>query len=285
MSPIGRIFSVLNLILAALFLSWAANNVATSHQYKQKFEDSEKAAASAKAEFEDQIAKLRGDLDTKTAEADSARNEAEQAKSAERVTANANSELQTTIDTLTATGQSNASTLSELQSNLDNLQSSKDRAVTAQHEAEGERDDAQQTAQDATTHAAELEAKNAELSKKIDDMNAEIVALNHQISELDTNLATLVDVTGVKLSDVISQSLVNGSVIQANYDVKPGLVALNVGSNDKVQRGYTFHIYNGSQYKGEVRVENVRDDMCTALILNLVPGQKIQQGDRASTRL
>ena len=82
MSPIGRIFIVLNLILAALFLGWASLNLATSHEYKGKYEAEVTAKEAAAAEFEDQIATLRGELDTKRTEADDARRERDQAVAA-----------------------------------------------------------------------------------------------------------------------------------------------------------------------------------------------------------
>lgn len=285
MSPIGRIFSVLNLILAALFLSWAANNLATSHEYKQKLEDAEAAAAAEKQDLEGQISALRIDLDNKTTEADTFSNELDAARDGERRVKQENTELQSQIDSLAATNNTNASTISDFESHISNLESAKDQAVAAQRDAENERDDALSTAQDASTRSSDLEAQNAALSNQIADMEAQIVALNGRISELDTNLATIIDVTGANVDDILAQKLINGSVIQANYSVKPGLVALNVGADSGVSRGYTFQIYNGAQYKGEVRVENVRDNMCTALITTLVDGQKIAQGDRASTRL
>ena len=39
MSPIARVFSVLNLILAVFFLSWASNSLATSQAFKKSYED------------------------------------------------------------------------------------------------------------------------------------------------------------------------------------------------------------------------------------------------------
>ena len=44
-------------------------------------------------------------------------------------------------------------------------------------------------------------------------------------------------------------------------------------------------IDNGNEYKGQVRVENVRAEMCTALVTTSVSGTKIGQGDSAATRL
>ena len=285
MSPIGRIFSVLNLILAALFLSWAANNLATSHQYKDKLETAEADAATQKAELETQISDLRTQLDTKTTEADRFSSELESAKDSERRVRQENDDLKSSNDSLTATNSKNASTISDFESHIAALEAAKDQAKAAQRDAESERDDALSTAETATTNANDLSAQNAALNKQIGDMQAEIVALNGRISELGTNLATVIDVTGANVDDIMAQQLINGSVLQANYDVKPGLIAINVGKDSGVTRGYTFQIYNGSQYKGEARVENVRDDMCTALILTTVKGQKIQQGDRATTRL
>ena len=49
MSAIGRIFLVLNLILAALFLGWASTSLATSAEYKQKYEDEERAHQATQA--------------------------------------------------------------------------------------------------------------------------------------------------------------------------------------------------------------------------------------------
>ena len=56
----NKILLVLNLILAALFLSWAANNLAT--------ETAEANAATQEAEFEVQVGDLCTQLDTKTTE-------------------------------------------------------------------------------------------------------------------------------------------------------------------------------------------------------------------------
>lgn len=285
MSPIGRIFSVLNLILAALFLSWAANNLATSHQYKEKLEAAETAAAEQVAELESSISDLNNRLDTKTTEADNANNELQSAQDDARRVRQENEKLNSTNDELSATNGANASTIASFQEQNSALESSAAQAVAAQHDAEGQRDDALSSAAEAATLSADLTAQNEALNKQINDLQGEIVALNGRISELDTNFATLVDVTGANLDDILAQQLINAAVIQVNYDIKPGLVALNVGSNKGVTRGYTFQIFNGGQYKGEARVENVRDDMCTALITSTLAGQTIKQGDSASTRL
>lgn len=285
MSPIGRIFIVLNLILAALFLGWASLNLATSHEYKGKYDAEVKAKEAAAAEFEDQIATLRGELDTKRTEADDARRERDQAVAAENREKQDNVLRNQQIADLTATGEKHAVTIGDFEAAVRNLEVQKSGAVAAQHDAEGTRDEALASAEEANSLAESTTQQNTELTNTIADLRGEIASLEGQVSELDTTLATLVDVTGVTLSDIQAQKLIQGSVLQADYNVPPGLVALNVGSNAEVKRGYTFEIFNGGQWKGQVRVENVREDMCTALVVKTYPGQTIQQGDSASTRL
>ncbi len=125
----------------------------------------------------------------------------------------------------------------------------------------------------------------AALEKQIGDNEMAIASLNKVVSQRDTELAMLVQKTGVPLSDILAQPMIEGSVIEALYDIEPGLVAINKGSADGVKRGFTFDIYNGSQYKGRVRVENVREATCTALVTIGVPDQAMGQGDSAATSL
>ena len=285
MSPIGRIFIVLNLILAAVFLAWAANNVAQSHDYKAKLNAEEEAHVATRTDLEDQVSTLRAELDTKSAEADTARNTADDATEEARRQSAQVDDLKRQLSEATAANERNSSAISEIEATLGAISTSKDEAVAAQRAAESERDDALAQAQDATTKASDLEAQNAGLNNTIAGLEAEIASLQGEIASLDTQLTTLVDVTGVSFKDIASQEQIEASVLQAVYDIKPGLIALNVGSNDKVKRGYTFEIYDGANYKGQARVENVRDDMCTAIILRMEKGQTIRSGDKATTRL
>lgn len=285
MSPIGRIFIVLNLILAAVFLAWAANNVAQSHDYKAKLNAEEEAHAATRTDLEGQVSTLRAELDTKSAEADTARNTADDATEEARRQSAQVDDLKRQLSEATAANERNSSAISEIEATLGAISTSKDEAVAAQRAAESERDDALAQAQDATTKASDLEAQNAGLNNTIAGLEAEIASLQGDIASLDTQLTTLVDVTGVSFKDIAFQQQIEASVLQAVYDIKPGLIALNVGSNDKVKRGYTFEIYDGANYKGQARVENVRDDMCTAIILRMEQGQTIRSGDKATTRL
>ena len=157
--------------------------------------------------------------------------------------------------------------------------------VEARHEAEGSKESAEEAQQEAESNLVDAQGEIESLNNMVSDKEAEIVALNSTISELNPQLATVVELTGVSFDQITAQPAIDATVVRAVHDISPGLVALNRGSESGVKVGYTFEIYNGGQYKGQVRVENVRPNMCTALVTTAVSGTKIGQGDSAATRL
>ena len=78
---------------------------------------------------------------------------------------------------------------------------------------------------------------------------------------------------------------INGAVLQVVDSIEPGLVSINRGTDDGVERGFTFEIYSGNQYKGQVRVESVQKNICTAIVLRTHSGAAISAGDAAATRI
>ena len=110
-------------------------------------------------------------------------------------------------------------------------------------------------------------------------------SLQKERQSLQTSLDTLVANTGADPADFLPMPKIDGSVLGVETSVAPGLVAINAGSNQGVKRGFTFEVFDGGTYKGQVRVEFVHADMCSGLITRTVQGQSIRQGDGATTRL
>lgn len=285
MSPIGRIFSVLNLLLAALFLSWAAMALSTADSFKQQLEEEsrlrtadverlegEKAAAeTARSEAAALADRLNNQLATMTNDRDRLRGEVEELE-------RQHGEVRTTMERL-------SNSVDTANSSRDEATSAHLAAVEAKNTAEQEASDALAAKEAAETSAADLRAEIASLKSQLADKNANVVALRDELSQKETELQTIIDVTGVDAASIVGMPLINGVVIEALYDVEPGLVAINKGSADNVKRGFTFDIYSGADYKGRVRVENVRENTCTAIVTQPVDGKRIGQGDKAATRL
>lgn len=285
MSSIGKIFIVLNLVLAAAFLGWASNALKANAEWKSKYDkasaelteakklaDADKEKLNiAKTDAEKSVVRLTGEVETLKGDKERlSRDLAEwQQKGAT---------MQTSLATISAT-------LQGIEDSKTKLQADKDKAEKAQRDAE----EAKRVAE----AARDLADKNAgDLTTKLDSANATIASLEKEKTglektrgSLETSLATLQANTGAKLADFQSVPDISAAVLDVSTAVEPGLIALNVGSNKGVVRGYTFQIYDGKTYKGEARVEFVHSDMCSAILTRKVPGQTIRQGDSASTRL
>lgn len=285
MSTIGRTFSVLNLVLAALFLGWAANTLNSSQDYRTQLQEARDAAAAEKADLEEQLAAAQGETKSERTAKDQYKDQRDDNKaSVDRLTAD-----------LAAEKADNAqlrSAVSEIQSTLAGIQQSKDDAVAAQqaatearHEAENARDQAMRDKDAAEQAQADAEQALASAQNDIEAKSDEIMGLKDDLSTQETLLAVALEKTGLAVSDLHTQPYIDSVVMKAIYDVQPGMVSLNVGAGKGVKKGYTFEISRGSTYKGRVRVTQVHDNSCSALIMNLVPGQTIAQGDRAETSL
>ncbi len=285
MSSVGKIFIILNLLLAAAFLGWASSAVSNSQKWM-----SEHTAlkATTDAERED----LNAQIDTLTAD----KGQIEQSRVQQRELAN---QLQARADNLeTQLAEAKAmnaqlrgdvtaiqETLNGYKDTIDQLEANKDRAVDESRQRERERDEAvaAKLAAEEAQRAAEETLAGAE--QMIAQLETDLTSTRGDLSQRSTELSTLMDITNTTLDQVTSQVLVEGSVVEVRNDVPPGLLALNVGADDGVVRGMTFEIFNGNQYKGQARVQSVLADKCSALIIRTVEGRSVQQGDRASTRL
>jgi predicted RNase H-like nuclease (RuvC/YqgF family) len=285
MSSIGKIFTIVNLLLAGLFLGWAIAALNTANQWKA---DHAKVKAEMTAMQTSKDAKI-AELDTKFATEHDAFTRAAADRDASKAEAES---LKTEIASVRREKEAQASTLQSLDANvksynekLASLEASKDRAQAEAKEALTKLADVRETLQ---TRELELGAKNDALAKATADgeeMSAKLVAATKQADKNKTLLQQVVAMTGISLADITAQPQIDAAVLAVKADVQPGLVMLNVGKDKQVSAGMTFHVYSGSTYKGSVRVENVQQTMCSAVVTTAVSGTSMSQGDNASTRL
>jgi len=287
MSPIGRIFSVLNLVLAALFLGWASNNLASHQSWQDKHKALEEASSAEIDDITGQLSTLRAEHNTlqdtngnlrnekQTSEDDNSRLASELKSETDK-----NTELRGSVDNIENSLQSYAENSAKVTQDLSDKNDELAGAVASSRDAAA----AAQAAQDAQRSAEEALAS---ANKRIGDLETERTANLNQIEDLDAEVETLVAMTGTPRGEISAMKDIDGAVLEVVRNVAPGLIAINKGTVDGVERGYTFEIWNmtTNTYKGQVRVENVRDGMCTCIIVREVDGQAIVSGDSASTRI
>jgi cell shape-determining protein MreC len=281
MSTLGKIILALNVILAGAFVGWAGNSLGKTEELKQRMQaELDKVTADFKAKDAELTQKL-AELSTEKQAKDTSQAERNQFENdAKRLTEELDAAKRQN-DQLTGDIAKINSTMSGLNERLGQIEQTKDAAQAAVLKMQGERDEAVTKAEAAETarRTAEENRKNAEL--QIAALEKERKSTRTELEKAKAINAQYVAQFGVSVAD---QPDVTAQVIRVDTSLKPGLVALNVGSNHGIKRGHEFEVYSGTTYKGKVKVEQVHPDMCSALITVAGSGQ-ISAGDSASTRL
>ena len=113
---------------------------------------------------------------------------------------------------------------------------------------------------------------------------AKVADLLGQVGKLETQLAAVIEATGVDLNDVI-MPVIEGTVLAFDKETAPGLVMIDRGTKHGVKQGFTFEVYSDGLYKGRVRVVTVDEARCLARVDKLYEGRTIEKGDKAATKL
>jgi hypothetical protein len=287
MSSIGKVFIVLNLVLSAAFVGWAANALGKTSDLTEQLAAEKAAKEEALKLKDDEIAKISVE---KNGLADANRAALDQRDQFQLTSERLQGEFddqKRRNDTLDGEIQKVQATLNDYKEMIAQMSAEKDRAIERAHEAERARDAAQDEAQQAELARRDAEEAQKNAETRIGDLEGEKVALEQKIKDSDTRLGGLIERTGVPVDEVMAVPVIQASVLRVRYDEKggPGLVMLNVGKTKEVKPGYTFHVYRGTTYKGAVRVEDVQDSVCSAVIVGEREKGSIAQGDSASTKL
>ena len=285
MSPIAKLFIVLNVVLAGVFLGFAAKALNTESSYRDRFTAEEKkhnelvsSSTAEKAKILADKAEVEKARDAMQGERDAAKAEIERLKNQVADQERANNEMRGSVDKI-------AKSIDDVMAKSNALQDRSDKAVEAQRAAEKARDEAVAARAAAEAKAGDLETKLHSSEGQVADLEKSSTSLKKEVDKLNTNLASIQAATNVKLDEIVSMPQIEGRVIDVAMNVEPGLIAINKGEADGVKRGFTFEIYDGKTYKGQARVEYVHPNSCSALLIRPVPGQKVHQGDSAATRI
>jgi hypothetical protein len=285
MSTIAKIFTVLNVILAAAFLGWAANAVQLNNKYLEDLTVERKSHEDTKK----LLGEEKSSLAAKWKEADEARvrlqTQLEESKAENSRVDNDNKSNASKLETMEADYKKIAGTLEGLQADSKAAHEAQLKAQAAQHDAESKAKDAAAAQLAAETKASGLEGELIAAKEEIANKEKSLATAEKERESVKTQLATVVAATNYDLKGVQAMPLIEGKILAVEMGVEPGLVSINRGKTAGVQRGYTFEVYEGATYKGQARVEYVYDDMCSAVLVRKVKGETIRQGDGAATRL
>lgn len=285
MSPIGRVFIVLNLLLAGGFLAVSGTHLQKQHNYKAKLEQAEK----------DHKAKVEA-LDAQIATLDSERGKFENAKTANETEKN---RLAVQIAQLEDEKKQLMQRLSSLEGDVKQLVATA-QSGNAEAKAAHERAEAayKKAIADEATRDEAVRAKDAAVAENR-DLKTKITGLEEAIVGKDKNIATLEsDKAQLGLLVKVAESY---GFIRAM--AAPNLAGLVTTSNDRLctiqitdnpgkinikeaieQGKFSFAIYDASGYKGEAVAERY-EESANAVLCKVVPVKgAIKEGDKAATK-
>ncbi len=285
MSTIGKIFLVLNLILAGAFVGWASNSLNKTAELNKKHADEVAVMTAAKAGVDKELSDARTALTTERTVKDQTRAERDQFESDSKRNKEELDAAKRANDGLRSDVAKINESMTGLTTQLKSIEEAKDRAMAEARDMATQRDDAKRKGEAEADARREADENRTKAEMEIASLEKSLKSTKGELDSTKTELASIIAVTGANTKAGQALPQIEASVVKADYSLKPGLIALNKGSNAGVQAGFTFEVYSGGVYKGQVRVETVHADMCSALITFAKSGTTMTSGDSATTRL
>ncbi len=280
MSSIGKIFVVVNLVLSLLLLGSLGALLNASRETKddvtaleQQISTMEDASNQAESDFNTRVRTLDNEKSQLAGKASDLEVERDNAQRNAESESEDNQQLRDDVSKLTVSLELLQSDLSAAQQRNGDLQDTNDSLRTA--------------AQDAQNDAREAELARRDLADQISGFQSQIAGLNSDLTDtMDRARQSEMLVDAAKSAGFDATSIMAMPAIDAliaQVDLEYGFVILDKGSADNVERGFSFDVFRGADYLGQVRVDTVNDNFSTARIT--LSNGTIRAHDRATTRL
>ncbi len=282
MSSIGKIFVIVNLVLALLVLGAAGALLKKSGDTTADVTTAREALAQATADLE----QARSEFAERERALNSDKQRLQEEKDDIEV---ARLGLERNVTTLEADNQQLRDGVTKINTSLAALEatfSSVQQRVTELTDQNTQLRDqmmeAKATSSEAEAARKEAESAQAEAEREIAALEEEAAGLR---AELDTasKLVEVAKASGFDATAIMAMPRIEATV--AEVDEQYGFVILDKGRNDNVERGFTFEVYRDGQYLGRVKVDETYADYATARIELKSPGTRMQRFDKASTYL
>lgn len=285
MSPIGRVFIVLNLVLAGTVVGFGGTYLQKQHDFKSQLISEQKARSEEVGKLQADIVRLESERNN--FEVSTSRREAELDNMKNRV-ASAEDENKRLHQQVAAFEGGLNSLVSVANANKDQAKAAFEQAQAAYQMAIAD----QKVKDESVTAKNAAEAENRTLKTTIASLQETIGGKDLEIAGLNKNLSEnqlLVSVAKQKgFLEGMAAPALTGMVTTANDRLCTIQVTDNPGDVDIgeiiAKMPFSFAIYDASGYKGEATATHYEPSAKAVLCnLTLVKGD-IKEGDRASTK-
>ena len=281
MSPVGRVFVVLNLLLAGAFVGFSGTYLQKATDWKKKHDDLVTSTTEALGLKDDQIKGLTDDRTQKERQLVASETNLRNEKTRSEEFLAENERLQTKLNSIEGD-------LAKLQSEYTTIASSIERATQDSAQARqaaieaGQAKDAAIRAQavaeadlrDANDQVSQLEASLGERDVQIGELTATVRQKEVLIAFVNTKAPGLLTLAQPDLSGTVQHVDAAGKLLTVAVTDKPDGI--------DIKPRYSFAIFPRETYKGEALVTDVEDRFAFCRVTKSA-GPSIEVGDQAAT--
>jgi predicted nucleic acid-binding Zn-ribbon protein len=282
MSSIGKIFVIVNLLLAVLVLGAAGALLKRTDVTQQQYKDAQVALETAKTELETARSDFAAQERTLTSDKAKLSQDKDSADVARQTAENKATKLEADNQQLRDDVTQIKGTLQTFQTNFSTTEQRVQELTDQNSQFRQQMMDAKQAANDADKAKSEAESKTADAERQVTELQGQLDKTKGDLSTAN-KLVEVAKAQGVDVKNVIAMPRIDATV--AEVDDQYGFVVLDKGKKDNVERGFTFDIHRDGKYLGRVKVDQIYDNYSTARIEIKAPDAKMQRMDKASTYL
>ena len=288
MSILSKVLVLVNLLLGVAFLAVSCVLFSQQDEWKGKYNATNEASNQLLKEKDKAIAERDDIVKARIAEISSLQVDVQHKKQeiADEQTKSADlrgqiAKADTEKADLNDTNKELASTVSKVQKDAENTQQ---RLTTVQTSLDAA-NTAKATADD---EVLKLTEQIGDFKLKIDNLTKSTNEYTKKLAEQDKIIAAVAKVVPGGIDALKGSAAKIAPPIDAKVeevDDASGIVVISVGSEDKVERGFTFYVYREDSYVGQVEVDKVFASKSAARVNKEMTLNKIQAGDGATTRV
>ncbi len=280
MSPIGRVFIVINLLLAGTFVGFAGTYLQKQHTYKQLLEAKSDEFTKAQSNWSAERQGLTDQINKAEVAKSALDNQLSNARNRNAELADENKRLSSTLASIEGDVKTMSSNANAMRSELAAMANQAKEAYAMAIADQKAKDAAVREKDDAVAKLRDANFKISGLEETVAARDQSIAGLTKDKSELQL----LVDVAGAKgFLPIMAVPPLAGTVSH----VSGRLVTISVtdnATNAEIKPGYSFALYEAGTYKGEAKVTEAADGIAFCTVDKAVDGTTIKVGDRAATQ-
>jgi len=274
MSTMAKVFVVVNLVLTLVVFGGAGALLGAQDDYKKALEETKKSYDDYKAKAEAEKRKAEKDLTDQSnlaLEHQTAKNNAVADAQSLRTLLQ---EAKLLLDKASSTNQSYAAELKELRSINDNYKALVESTTKATTEATQRMEDFKSKLESEVQGRIDLQGQLTRTTEEREALAAELESLKKQHAEAKMWL----DEYRARVGDITMGSKGARGVVR---EVKGDLIAISVGTSDKVRIGDEYHLRRGGAYVGRIVIIQVAKDMAVGRFDSPGSGAPPQVGDES----